>query len=92
MMKHSFAAKDIWNIDETGLTTVHKPPKVLADKKARQVEQVTSAERGVLVTMIGCVSASGGTVPPLLIFSRVNFKPHMLIGAPPGTVEAANPS
>lgn len=34
MSKHSFAAKDIWNVDETGLTTVHKPPKVLADKKA----------------------------------------------------------
>lgn len=92
MSKHSFVAKDIWNIDETGLTTVHKPPKVLADKKARQVGQVTSAERGVLVTMVGCVSASGGTIPPLLIFPRVNFKPHMLIGAPPGTVGAANPS
>ena len=59
MLKQSFAAKDIWNIDETGLTTGHKPPKVLAGKKARQIGQVTSADRGVLVTMVGCVSASG---------------------------------
>lgn len=92
LTRHSFPAKDIWNIDETGLTTVHKPPKVLADKKARQVGQVTSAERGVLCTMVGCVSASGAAIPPMLIFPRVNFKPHMLTGAPPGTIGVANPS
>ena len=92
LTRHNFPAKDIWNIDETSLTTDHKSPKVLADKKARQVGQVTSAGRGVLCTMVGCVNASGAVIPPMLIFPRVNFKPHMLTGAPPGTLGVANPS
>ena len=50
-------------MDETGLTTADKPLEVIADKKACQVGQVTSVERGVLTTMIGCVSATGGSVP-----------------------------
>ena len=79
-------------MDETGLTTVHKPLKVIAERKARQVGQVTSAERGVLTTVICAVSAAGGTIPPLMIFPRVNFEPYMLSGAPAGTVGAANQS
>ena len=90
--KHSFSAAEVWNMDETALTTVHKPPKVIGDRTARQIGQVTSAERGVLVTTICAVSAGGSFIPPMMIFPRVNFKPHMLNGAPPGTVGGANPS
>jgi hypothetical protein len=79
-------------MDETALTTVHKPPKVIAEKRTKQVGQITSAERGVLTTMVGAVSAAGGTIPPMMIFPRVNFKLHMIHGAPPGTIGAANPS
>ena len=92
MTRYNFEPRDIWNMDETGLTTMHKPPKVIAERKARQVGQVTSAERGVLTTVICAVSAAGGTIPPLMIFPRVNFKPYMLSGAPAGTVGAANQS
>ena len=28
---YKFEAKDIWNVDETGCTTVQKPPKVIAE-------------------------------------------------------------
>ncbi|XP_055956300.1 uncharacterized protein LOC130012422 [Patella vulgata] len=79
-------------MDETGLTTVHKPPKVIADRKTKQVGQVTSAERGILTTMIGVVNALGNYLPSMLIFPRVNFKSHMLNGSPTGTIGAANPS
>lgn len=92
MSRYKFGPEDIYNMDETGLTTVHKPPKIIADKKARQVGQVTSAERGVLTTMVGCSSAAGTAIPPMLIFPRVNFKPYMMTGAPAGSVGTANPS
>ena len=49
-------------MDETGLTTVHVPPKVIGPKSVKQLGQVTSAERGTLTTVVGCVSASGITV------------------------------
>lgn len=90
--KHNFDAGDIWNMDETALTTVHKPPKVIAERSARQVGQVTSAERGTLTTMIAAVNAAGGFIPPMMIFPRVNYRPHMITGAPTGTIGAANPS
>lgn len=89
---YKFQPQDIWNMDETALTTVHRPPKVIAERKARQVGQVTSAERGVLVTGVCAVSASGSFIPPMMVFPRVNYKAHMIIGAPPGTLGVANPS
>ena len=47
--KNAFPANRIWNVDETGLTTVHKPNKILAVKGAKQVDKIRSAERGELV-------------------------------------------
>lgn len=83
---------DIWNLDETGLSTVHILPKILAPLGEKQVGSMTSAERGTTVTMIAAINAGGGFVPPMLIFPRVNFKDFMLAGAPEGTIGGANPS
>ncbi|KAK6186858.1 hypothetical protein SNE40_006124 [Patella caerulea] len=72
--------------------TVQKPPKVIAARGEKQVGQITSAERGVLITMCGSVNAVGNTIPPLMIFPRVHFRNHMITGAPVGTIGTANPS
>lgn len=53
---------------------------------------MTSAERGQLITMSACISATGNHIPPMMIFPRKNFKEFMLKGAPPGTIGDANPS
>lgn len=83
---------DIWNIDETGVTTVQRPDRVVARKGFRQIGRVTSAERGSLVTMAFAVSALGNSVPPFFIFPRVNFKPHFIRDGPIGCDGAAHPS
>lgn len=88
--KHGFTANSIYNCDETAVTTVHKPPKVMAPCGQKQVGKVTSAERGVLVTMCATICANGTYVPPFLIFPRKKFKTHMLNGAPPGSKGAAH--
>ena len=44
--KHNFQPHRIYNCDESGLTCVHKPQKVLAQKGKRVVASVTSGERG----------------------------------------------
>lgn len=85
-------ATDIWNLDETGLSTVHIPPKILAPLGAKQVGSMTSAERGTTVTMIAAINAGGGFIPPMLIFPRVNYKDFMITGAPEGSIGDANPS
>jgi transposase-like protein len=92
MERHKFQANDIYNLDETGNSTVHEPPKILCTKGTKQVGSVTSGERGLNVTMIACINAIGNSIPPMLIFPRVNFKQHMLIGAPNGSIGGANPS
>ncbi|XP_023312194.1 uncharacterized protein LOC111692417 [Anoplophora glabripennis] len=92
MNKYKFGPEKIYNTDETGLTTVQGPTKVLAEKGQRQVGQVTSSERGCLVTMCGTINAIGNSIPPFLIFPRVNYKEYMIKGASHGTVGAATPS
>lgn len=87
-----FPPHRIWNQYETGLTTVQTPSRIIAPKGLKQVGSVTSAERGNLVTLSACVSATGNQISPMLIFPRVNFKEFMLYGAPPGTIGGANPS
>lgn len=90
--KYKFEPNEIWNCDETGITTVHVPPKILAPKGRKQIGGMTSGERGVNVTMIAAVNATGNSIPPLFVFPRVNFKPFMLNGAPSGSIGSANPS
>ena len=58
----------IFNLAETGFTTVQKVPKVVATKGLKQVGQTTSRERGELVTVCVIVSASGQTLPPAFVF------------------------
>ncbi|KAL7402336.1 hypothetical protein ABVT39_013405 [Epinephelus coioides] len=57
--KHNSEAKDVWNVDETGLVTVQKPGFLVATKGVRRVGAVTSAERGVLVIMALAGNALG---------------------------------
>lgn len=85
MKKGNFSPDSIYNVDETGLTTVQKPPKIIAAKGAKQVGQVTSAEQGTLVTTCCAVNAVGNSIPPFLIFPRVHVKDFMINSAPPGT-------
>lgn len=79
----------IYNLDETGVTNVGIPSRVIAAKGQHQVCQTQSAERGTLVTVCAIVSAAGVALPPAMIFPRANFVPRMTIGAPPGTLGLA---
>ncbi|XP_004207216.3 uncharacterized protein LOC101237152 [Hydra vulgaris] len=91
-LRHKFQPQNIYNVDETGLTTVQKPVKVIAKKGDKQVGRITSAERGTLVTVCCAVNAIGNSIPPFFIFPRVHFKGSMINGGPPGCVGVANPS
>lgn len=92
LAKYNLGPHQIYNVDETGLTTVQNTSKVIAPKGIKQLGQITSAERGELVTACCAINACGNSVPPLMIFPRVNFKTHMIHGAPAGTIGCASPS
>lgn len=90
--KYKFEPQDIYNIDETGITTVQKPDRVVARKGFKQIGRITSAERGCLVTLAACISAGGTTIPPFFVFPRIKYKDYFVQGAPPGSNGDANKS
>ncbi|XP_067947076.1 uncharacterized protein [Watersipora subatra] len=83
--KKNFTANRIYNIDETGLTTVHVPPKVIAPSAMKQVGQVTSGERGILDTLVCCISADGISIQPKFIWphkTEPNLETYMTKSLP----------
>ena len=51
-------------MNETGITNVHKPGKIIEMKGKQQFSKITSGERGATMTVVCAVSASGTYVPP----------------------------
>ena len=88
----TISPQNISNLDETGISTVVKPSKILAKKGVKQIGRISSAERGVSMTMCCCINAIGNALPPVYIFPRVHFKNYMLKDAPAGSLGLAYPS
>lgn len=86
MSKYSFAPHRIFNVDETGVTTVHKPGKILAPKGQKQVGAATSWERGKTITICCCMSATGQYIPPMFIFPRLRMTPALERDGPTGSI------
>ena len=93
MQRYNFHPNNIYNLDETGITTVQgKPSRVLALKGRKQVGSVTSAERGLLFTVEICMSATGAFLPPMFVFPRVRMKDELMDGAPHGSISVCHPT
>ena len=91
LSRHKYGPEQIWNLDETGCTTVQKPRKILAVKGTKQVGAVVSQERGTLVTLCCAVNALGNHIPPYFIFPRVNVQDNWLLITPPGSGANGHP-
>lgn len=92
MDRFKFTASSIWNADETGVSTVIKPSKIVAAKGKRNVGSVTSGERGTNVTLLVAVSATGSFIPPMFIFPRKKFQDHFIRDGPTDCIGAGNSS
>ena len=77
-------------MEETGITTVRKPDRIIGRHGTKQIGAITLAERGTFITVVGTISASGNSIPPYFIFPRVKFQRHFLNGAPPESKGGAN--
>ena len=56
----------IWNMDETGLSLTHKPPRVTAKKGSKTVHSKVSLSRE-FITIIACGNGHGTVIPPHVI-------------------------
>jgi len=91
LMSFQFEGKQIYNLDESGFTTVQsKMPKVVGSRGKKRVGQMSSRERGELVTVCCIVSAVGEAVPPFFVFPRKRFNVDMMMrNAPEGSAGTA---
>ncbi|XP_044598416.1 MFS-type transporter clz9-like [Cotesia glomerata] len=83
----------IYNVDETGMSTVpKKTPKVVSTKGKNVVGKVVSAERGITVTAICCMSAAGHYVPPAFIVPRKSNRDDLINDAPSHSISMVSDS
>ncbi|XP_072401579.1 uncharacterized protein [Diabrotica undecimpunctata] len=76
LKKYNISPKDIYNVDETGITTVpNKASKIVAQRGKKQVGALASSERGTLVTAETCMSAAGNYMPTMFLM-RSPFYPN----------------
>jgi hypothetical protein len=75
----------LFNLDESGFPLSIKPTKVISEKGYKHPSSITSQER-TQITVLGCCSAGGYAIPPLVIFDRKVLKPELAIGEVPGTM------
>lgn len=75
MDKHPYEPSKIFNFDETNISTVQKPGRILCPKGTKQVGAATSWERGRNVTVCCAVSAAGTYIPPMFIYPRARMSP-----------------
>jgi len=92
LLKYKFKGKDIYNLDETGITTVQRTKNAVASCGKKHVSAFTSAKHGTLVTMCLAVNAIGNYIPPMYVFPVVNYKDYFVRGGPSGCVGIANKS
>lgn len=91
LTEKKYEPHQIFNIDETGCSTVPtKTPNVLSPTGNRRVIKISSAERGVNVSVACAFNAVGQFVPPFFIFPRVRMQSHFLNNAPPGSSGSCN--
>ena len=79
-------------MDETGITTVQAPSRVVARWGVKQVGAMTSGERATLVSLAYAVQALGNSILPFFVFPRKNFKAHFIQSEPLGSAGSANKS
>ncbi|KAJ3652586.1 hypothetical protein Zmor_018538 [Zophobas morio] len=86
--KYKITSNTIFNVDESGYySTVQKrKQKIIAQRGKRQVEGITSGERGLLTRVVCCVNTPDLYIPPMIIFKRKRRAPELGIGAPTGSI------
>lgn len=73
------------NMDESGLPLNPKPLKTLNQRGVKKPSAFTSLGK-TQITVVGCVSASGICIPPMVIWDRKTLSPELAKGEVPGTI------
>ena len=84
MEKYAFTPDRIYNLDETSLSTVMKPVKVVCERGSPVASQI-SRERGATMTFVGIINAAGHYLPPVFIIPRKRWNDSFMRGTLDGS-------
>lgn len=77
LTKHDLHSKpaQIYNVDESGIPFDPRAPNVVATRGTKKVRYRSSGKKGQVAVM-GCASAAGHVIPPMVIFSAKRLNPE----------------
>ena len=76
----------IYNVDETGISTVARLSKILAKRGKARVIVGTSGERETNTGVVCCMMATRSFVPPMFIFKRLRMAEHLMNDVSVGSI------
>ncbi|CAI8043787.1 Tigger transposable element-derived protein 6, partial [Geodia barretti] len=74
----------IYNVDESGIPFDPRAPNIVTTRGTKKVRYRQSGRKGQ-VTIVGCASASGHALPPMVIFDAKRLNAAWTMGEFPGT-------
>ena len=74
----------IFNMDESGMPLDPKSPRLVFEKGCH-ASCVTTGDK-TQITILACVSATGFSMPPMVIWDRQSLSPELTIREVPGTI------
>ena len=75
----------VFNLDETGVPLDPKPLKVVASHREQNPSNIRAGTKSQ-ISVVGCISAGGIALPPMIIWSGKSLSPKQTIGEIPGTL------
>jgi len=75
----------MYNIDETGESTVVQSSNIVAESGTKQV-----GVQGTMITLCMIINSVGNTVPPAFILPRARLHDSLMLGVPPGSMGLVN--
>ena len=80
----------LYNMDESGMPLDPKPPKIVHVKGVKNPLANCSGNKAQ-ITVVGCVSAAGHVLPPMVVWDRKTLNPKLTEGEVPGTIYGLSP-
>ena len=75
----------IFNVDESGMPLNPKPVKCVFKRGIKDPLAPSCGDKSQ-ITIVGCISASGGCTPLMVILDRKTLPPYFTVGEVPGTI------
>ena len=75
----------VFNLDETGVPLDQKPLKVVASCGENNPSNIRAGMKSK-ISVVGCISAGGSALPPMIIWSGKSLSPKQTISEIPGTL------